>query len=101
MDLWNTNGLALHEIKSTPIEASELDQLIDLAGSAQALFSKRARKYRELGLHERTLGEGEMRELLLTEYTFLKRPVLVLDDQIFVGNAKKVVEAAARALDGE
>ena len=27
-----------------------------------------------------------------------KRPVLVLDEQIFVGNSKKVVEAAAEAL---
>jgi arsenate reductase len=30
----------------------------------------------------------------LKEYTFLKRPVLIFNDQIFIGNAPKVVAAA-------
>ncbi len=76
----------------------QVDQLIKMAGSALSLFSKRAVKYRAMGLHERELSEGEMRQLIIDEYTFLSRPVLVLDDQIFVGNSKKVVEAAKQAL---
>lgn len=39
-----------------------------------------------------------MRQLIIDEYTFLSRPVLVLDNEIFVGNSKKVVEAAKQAL---
>lgn len=95
---WNTDGITLQDIKTEPMTAEQVDEMIRLAGSAEALFSKRARKFRELGLHEREVSEAEMRSLILEEYTFLKRPVLVLDQAIFVGNSKKVVEAATQAL---
>lgn len=95
---WNTNGIELQDIKTVPMTAEQVDQMIALAGSAEALFSKRARKYKELGLKDKSLSEADIRQLIIEEYTFLKRPVLVLNDQIFVGNSKKVVEAAAEAL---
>ena len=47
-----------------------------------------------------SLTETRIKELLLSHYTFLKRPVLLLDDQLFVGNAKATVEAAKAALHG-
>lgn len=65
-----------------------------LAGSYEALFSRRALKYRELGLNEKTLSEKEYKKYILKEYTFLKRPVLIFNDEIFIGNAPKVVAAA-------
>ena len=37
--------------------------------------------------------EQEYKDLLLSHYTFLKRPVFVIEETIFVGNAKKTVEA--------
>ena len=95
---WNTNGIELQDIKTEPMTAEQVDQMIALAGSAEAVFSKRARKYKELGLKDKSLSEADIRQLIIEEYTFLKRPVLVLNDQIFVGNSKKVVEAAAEAL---
>ena len=95
---WNTNGIELQDIKTEPMTAEQVDQMIALAGSAEALFSKRARKYKELGLKDKSLSEADIRQLIIEEYTFLKRPVLVLNDQIFVGNSKKAVEAAAEAL---
>ena len=95
---WNTDGIELQDIKTEPMTAEQVDQMIALAGSAEALFSKRARKYKELGLKDKSLSEADIRQLIIEEYTFLKRPVLVLNDQIFVGNSKKVVEAAAKAL---
>ena len=95
---WNTNGIELQDIKTEPMTAEQVDQMIALAGSAEALFSKRARKYKELGLKDKSLSEADIRQLIIEEYTFLKRPVLVLNDQIFVGNIKKAVEAAAEAL---
>ena len=67
-------------------------------GRQKSLFSKRARKYKELGLKDKNLSEVDIRQLIIDEYTFLKRPVLVLEDQIFIGNSKKVVDAAAAAL---
>jgi arsenate reductase-like glutaredoxin family protein len=95
---WPTEGVVLREIKSEPITESELEEMKALSGSFESLFSKRAMKYRGLGLHEMDLTEEDFKKYILQEYTFLKRPVLVMDDQIFVGNSKKVVEAAKAAL---
>jgi len=95
---WNTDGCTLQDIKTEPMAAAQVDQMIALAGSADDLFSKRARKYKELGLKDKNLSEADIRQLIIDEYTFLKRPVLVLDEQIFIGNSKKVVDAAAAAL---
>lgn len=98
LNSWNTDGVELQDIKTEPMTADQVDHIIGLSGSAEALFSKRARKYKELGLKDQDLSDAEVRELIINEYTFLKRPVLVLGDKIFVGNSKKVVEAAAEAL---
>lgn len=95
---WNTDGCTLQDIKTEPMTATQVDQMIALAGSAESLFSKRARKYKELGLKDKSLSEADIRQLIIDEYTFLKRPVLMLDEQIFIGNSKKVVDAAAAAL---
>jgi arsenate reductase len=98
MSSWNTDGIELQDIKTEPMTAEQVDQMIALAGSAEALFSKRARKYKELGLKDQNLSDAQIRQFIIDEYTFLKRPVLVLEDQIFIGNSKKVVEAVAEAL---
>lgn len=93
-------GFTLREIKGDPITAKELDGMKKLAGSYEALFSRVALKYRALGLNRMTLTEKDYRKYMLQEYTFIKRPVMVLDDRIFIGNAPKVtaamVEAAGR-----
>jgi len=85
-------------IKEINISAEELDLAKEQHGSYEALFSRRAMKYRGMGLHEKTLTEADYKALILEEYTFLKRPVIFYDGQIFVGNAKKVVAAAKAAI---
>lgn len=96
---WNTEECTLQDIKTELMTAEQVDLMIKLAGSAEALFSKRARKYKELGLKDKNLNEADLRQLIIEEYTFLKRPVLILNDEIFIGNAKAIVEAAAAALN--
>ena len=88
----------LQDIKNERMTATQVDQMIEMAGSAAKLFSKRAMKYRAMGLHERELSEKEMRQLILDEYTFLSRPVFIFGDIIFIGNSKKVVAAAKEKL---
>ncbi|HEY8919750.1 MAG TPA: ArsC/Spx/MgsR family protein, partial [Chitinophaga sp.] len=61
------------------------------AGSYEALFSRRSQKYRPMGLHEKTLTEKDYRDLILQEYTFLKRPVAIVDGKIYVGAEAKNV----------
>lgn len=94
MASWNIpESLELREIKSRGLSEEELDALHELTGSYEALFSKRARLYKERGLAKEKLGEEQFRALLLEHYTFLKRPVLIWDEQIFIGNSKKTAEA--------
>ena len=90
----------LVEIKSQGMTPEQVDEMKELAGSYEALFSRRAKKYKEWGLAEQELTEADFRRYLLEEYTFLKRPVLVLGEKIFVGNAKATVLAAQAALQG-
>lgn len=93
-----TDDVTLQNIKDEPVTEADLEEMHKLAGSYEALFSKRAQLYRQRGLNEKQLSETEMKDLILEHYTFLKRPVLVYDDRIFIGNAKKQVEAAKQAL---
>ena len=86
------------DIKAHAMSEVDVDAMAKLAGGYAPLFSKVARKYRGMGLHEQMLTEAEYRKLILEEYTFLKRPVLVVDDQIFIGNSKKNVAAASAYL---
>jgi arsenate reductase-like glutaredoxin family protein len=90
--------LERQEIRSEPLAPDQLDDMVRLAGSHEALFSRRAMKYRQLGLHERQLDEADYRSLLLEHDTFLKRPVAIVDDHIFVGSAKKTVASLGKAL---
>ena len=98
MKQWNLDAVELQDIKHERITEEQIDEMIALAGSAEALFSKRARKYKELGLKDKTLTEQDIRALILEEYTFLKRPVLIHRGAIYVGNSAKVVTAAEAAL---
>jgi arsenate reductase len=88
----------VQDIKKTRITGEQLDEMRALAGSYEALFSRKSQKYRPMGLHERALGEEDYRQLILEEYSFLKRPVVIAGKQIFVGNAEKTVEAAVQTI---
>lgn len=89
--------VVLQDIKKEPVQPAQLDEMAALAGGYEALFSRRAVKYREQGLASQQLGEPDFRRLILEEYTFLRRPVLVWEGQIFVGNDAATVAAAAAA----
>ncbi|MCI5082414.1 MAG: hypothetical protein MRY78_12000 [Saprospiraceae bacterium] len=92
-------GFELQNIKENNINADQLDALKETVGSYEALFSRRAMKYRSMGLADKNLTEDDYRQLILDEYTFLKRPVVVIDGDVFVGSAKKQVEGAKAKLD--
>lgn len=92
------DGFELQDIKADEITEAQLEQMHQLAGSYKDLFSKRARLYREKGLHEKQLSETDYKNLILEHYTFLKRPVILVDHKIFIGNSKKVVAAAKEAI---
>lgn len=80
------------DIKTEKMTPEQVDQMAEMAGSYEALFSRRAMKYKSMGLNKQTLKEEDYRKLILQEYTFLKRPVFIIGDKIFVGNSAKAVE---------
>lgn len=91
-------GFDRQDIRSHPLSEEQIDVLQKLAGSYEALFSKRARLYHEWKLRERTLEEKDYRKYLLADYTFLKRPVVVCGNQIFIGQEKKNLDALKACL---
>jgi len=89
-------GFDMFDIKAEKITAKQLDELKEMAGSYEALFSRVALKYKTLD--PKPASEKEYRKLILEEYTFLKRPVIVVDDSIFVGSSKSKIEGAKKAI---
>lgn len=86
-----TEKFELIDIKQHPLTAGQLDEMLELSGTYEALFSRRAKKYHQMELKNQDLSEKDYRRLLLDEYTFLKRPVVILDSRIFIGSSKKNV----------
>ena len=92
------NKFEMQDIKIDTITPSQLDEMKKMAGSYEALFSRRAMKYKEWGLKNMQLAEKDYRNYILKEYTFLKRPVVIVNDKIFVGSEKKNVAALKKAV---
>lgn len=91
LDLDN-HGFEFQDIKEKNITAEELDKFAESVGSYEEIFSRRAMKYRTLGLNEMKLTEQDYRKYMIEEYTFLKRPFIIIDGERYVGALKKTVE---------
>ncbi|WP_426431700.1 arsenate reductase family protein [Winogradskyella sp. HB-48] len=88
------------DIKTEPITKAQIEEMRVLTDSYESLFSKRARLYNELNLKNKSLTEEDYKNYTLEHYTFLKRPVIVYENKIFIGNSKKVIESAKKTIHG-
>jgi arsenate reductase len=93
-EIYPSADVELIDIKVQNIDAETLDWIKSKVGSYEALFSKRAMKFKSLGLNQMQLTEADYRKYMLEEYTFLKRPFIIFGEQVFIGNAAKEVEKA-------
>jgi arsenate reductase (glutaredoxin) len=93
------SDVELQDIKQEGIDEKTLDWLKEKVGSYEALFSKKAMKYRSMGLNEMHLTEADYKKYMLEEYTFLKRPFMINGEEVFIGNAKKTVEEAVNSFN--
>ncbi len=91
-------GFVFQDIKTEKITAGQLEEMKQLTGSHEALFSRIARKYKELDLGSKKLSEADYKNFILEEYTFLKRPVIFIGSKVFVGNSKAVIAEAQEML---
>lgn len=87
----DTTGYVLQEIKSNPITVQQLEEIYALTKSYEVLFSRRAKKYTQMDLKNQVLTEKDYRQLILDEYTFLKRPVIMNGNEVYVGSTKKII----------
>lgn len=92
-NLKNPEKFKLQDIKENPLTVSQLEALRTLSGSYESLFSRRAKLYSEMGLNQQKLSEDDYKHYILHHYTFLKRPVTVLGEQLFTGADAKTLEA--------
>ena len=83
------NDFEFQEIKTQSITNHQLEEMRELSGSYESLFSRRAKKYAAMGLKNEVLTEVDFKQLILSDYTFLKRPVIIFNNQIFIGSDKK------------
>jgi arsenate reductase (glutaredoxin) len=94
----NSDRLAFHDIRQNPITLAELEEMHELSGSYEALFSKKAQLYKSRNLKNENLTEVDYKKLLLEHYTFLSRPVFVIDNKIYIGNSQKNIIEVTKVL---
>ncbi|SFE58742.1 arsenate reductase [Flavobacterium xueshanense] len=87
-----------HDIKQDPITIAELEQMRELSGSYEALFSKKAQLYKSMDLKNKSLTEADYKKYILEHYTFLSRPVFIIKDKIYIGNTQQNMLQVMKAL---
>ena len=92
------HNLVFHDIKQDPITVEELEEIHRLSGSYEALFSKKAQLYKSMDLKNKSLTEDDFKKYILEHYTFLSRPVFIIDGKIYIGNSQQNMLQVIKAL---
>ncbi len=90
--------LEYHDIRQNPISVKELEEMYSLSGSYEALFSKKAQLYKSKDLKNKSLTENDYKNFILEHYTFLSRPVFIIDGKIYIGNSQKNILEVIKVL---
>ncbi len=83
------HDLGFQDIKQDPITEEQLEEMYQLSGSYKTLFSKKAQLYKSLGLKDKALTEADFKKYILEHYTFLSRPVFIINGAIYIGNSQQ------------
>ena len=92
------HNLVFHDIKQNPITVDELEEMYKLSGSYESLFSKKAQLYKSMDLKNKSLTEDDNKKYILEHYTFLSRPVFIINDKIYIGNSQQNIHQVHLAL---
>ncbi len=91
----------LRDLREEPLSLDEVKNLAEKLGGVENLFSRRSVRFRELGLRDKELSENDMLDLMTTEYTFLKRPILVLNNKAIAGFFEKFFDEFVKGVKKE
>ena len=94
----NSNKLTFIDIRENPISESNLEEMYQLSGSYEALFSKKAQLYKSMDLKNKSLTEDDYKKYILEHYTFLSRPVFIIENKIYIGNSQKNILEVLKVL---
>ena len=94
----NSNMLTFIDIRQNPISESDLEEMYQLSGSYEVLFRKKAQLYKSLDLKNKNLKEDDYKKYLLEHYTFLSRPVFIIENNIYIGNSQKNINEVIKVL---
>lgn len=94
-----SSDIELVDIKANPLNKEKLQTIRSFSESFEELFNKRAQLYKQRNLNTKILSESDYEKLILEHYAFLKRPVLLYDNKLFVGNSKNTIEQIKKFLD--
>ena len=94
----NADKLTYIDIRQNPISEADLEEMYQLSGSYEALFSKKAQLYKSMDLKNKNLTETDYKKYLLEHYTFLSRPVVILNNEIYIGNTQPNILKLTKAM---
>lgn len=92
------HDLIFHDIKQNPITVEELEEMYKLSGSYESLFSRKAQLYKSMDLKNKSLTEEDYKKYILEHYTFLSRPVFIINDKIYIGNSQQNIHQVMKVL---
>lgn len=81
--------MVFRDIKQDSITVNELEEMQQLSGSYESLFSKKAQLYKSMDLKNKSLTEADFKKYILEHYTFLSRPVFIINGKIYIGNSQQ------------
>ena len=87
------------DIKKKKLTKQELKTLHEKVGNYEGLINKRAQLFKQRNIDYKKLEEKDFKNLLLEHYTFIKRPILMYDEKIFVGNSPKTILEAIKFIN--
>ena len=90
----------LQNVKEQMITVEQLAFLYDYTNSYEQLINKRGRVYAQMKRQGVLFSEEVYKALLQKEYSCLKRPILIWNNSVFLGNSKATVLEMKTALDG-
>ena len=92
------HNLVFRDIKQDSITVNELEEMQQLSGSYEALFSKKAQLYKSMDLKNKSLTEDDYKNYIMEHYTFISRPVFIIEGKIYIGNTQQNMLQVMKAL---
>ena len=83
------NDLVFRDIKQNPITEEELEEMYQLSVRYESLISTKAVLYKSMDLKNKALAEADYKKLILEHYTFLSRPIFIINGGVYIGNSQQ------------